>query len=87
MRRSLLDDPDPFALAPLLALLPVKGDLAKLEGFTSSLYARYESVTAARRRLKGEGGDVAAMERGLALEEAMLKRVLETLSVVGPDGG
>lgn len=79
MKRSIFSPPDSFSIAPLLALLPVRGKIGKLEALTSSLFARYEKVSVARREL---GADVER-ETGkrLAAEEAMLKQVLDWLAV------
>jgi len=79
MRKSLYAPPEPFSLAPLLMLLPVRGKIGKLESLTSSLFARYEKVAALRRDMGSEiEPDVA---RRLGAEEAMLKQVLDWLAV------
>lgn len=79
MKKSLFAPPDPFSLAPLLMLLPVRGDIAKLEALTSSLFARYEKVVALRRDM---GEDVEReVARRLGAEEAMLRQVLDWLAV------
>ncbi|MFM1846724.1 MAG: hypothetical protein RL417_198 [Pseudomonadota bacterium] len=79
MKRSLYAPPEPFSIAPLLALLPVRGKIGHLESLTSSLFARFEKVVAMRREL----GDEVEREvvKRLAAEEAMLKQVLDWLAV------
>ena len=79
MKRSIFSPPDPFSVSPLLSLLPVKGDIAKLQSLTSSLFARYEAVSTLRREL--ERVDDRDTRRRLGAEEAMLKRVLDWLAV------
>jgi hypothetical protein len=71
-RKSIYSPPDSFSLAPFLALLPVCGDIGKLEELTSSLYARYEKVA---NQEHAESG------RARAAEAAMLKQVLDWLEV------
>jgi len=78
MRRPLVTPPDAFSQSPLLALLPVRGRIGRLEALTSSLYARYEKVAALRSEVGT--GDREAVRR-LAAEESMLKQVLEWLAV------
>jgi hypothetical protein len=68
--------PDSFSLAPLLSLLPSVGSVARLEGLVSSLFARYESVEAARA--DAESQEVRAQ---LSLESAMLRQILDWLAV------
>ena len=81
MKRSLASPPDPFSVHPLLAVLPCRGSLARLEDFRSALFARYEGVQ--------RGLHVAAqnpeVRRRLSTEEAMLRAVLEWLQL--GDGG
>lgn len=83
MKRSITGAPEPFALAPLLALLPVEGKLGKLESLTSSLYARYEKSQSVLREL-GRGTNSAERQR-YAAEEAMLKQVLDWLALTPED--
>ena len=79
MKRSIISPPDSFSIAPLLALLPVRGRIGKLESLTSSLFARYEKVSALRSNL---GNEVEReMVKRLDAEEAMLKQVLDWLAV------
>lgn len=78
MKKKLYGFPEEFTSLPLLSLLPVAGDVAKLEGFTSSLFARYEKVSTMQKELpassQGEG-------KKLNLEREMLREVLEWLAV------
>jgi hypothetical protein len=79
MKRSLYSPPESFSIAPLLALLPVRGKIGKLESLTSSLFARFEKVAALRADLGAEV-DRETVKR-LTAEEAMLKQVLDWLAV------
>lgn len=79
MKRSRFGSPDVFSLNPLVALLPVVGKVGRLEPLTSSLYARYERVAMRRRELIEE--EHTEEYRCCAVEEAMLKEVLEWLAV------
>ena len=76
MSKNPFDVVEPFALSPLLALLPSMGGLGKLEALMSSLYARYEKV----QLMKGES-DQARDQKILAAEEAMLRQVLDWLAL------
>lgn len=78
MKRPSLSPPDAFSISPLLALLPVEGEVSKLEELTSSLYARYEKVSVMKRDL-GQG--VTEHHKRIWAEEAMLKQVMDWLSV------
>lgn len=73
--------PEPFALSPLLALLPEVGDVGRLESLTPSLYARQEKVEAA----KAESPEKES-ERRYASEAAMLRQILEWLTDKGGGG-
>jgi hypothetical protein len=77
MKRSLLSPPDAGTRMPLVALLPSRGDISKLEGLTSSLFARYER---AQRALSEQKSGSLLYKRTQA-EFFMLKEVLEWLSV------
>jgi hypothetical protein len=79
MKKPIFSAPEPFSLSPLLALLPVRGKIGRLESLTSSLYARYEKV-AAQQAEKSEQPDRAIEER-IAAESQMLKQVLDWLAV------
>jgi hypothetical protein len=68
--------PDPFSLSPLLALIPQKGNLTRLESLVSSLFARYEKVEALR--VEARETDT---ERRYAAESAMLRQILDWLAV------
>jgi hypothetical protein len=76
MAGSISGPPDPFSLAPLVALLPERGDLSRLPGRVSSLFARHESV----ERLKVEASE-REVERSYAVEAAMLRTILDWLAV------
>jgi len=79
MKRPIFAPPDSFSLSPLLALLPVRGELSKLEGLKASFFARYEKVTGLSSELDSEqNADLAAR---LNHERAMLKEVLTWLEV------
>lgn len=75
MRDKLSTHLEPFALSPLLALLPEAGSLSHLEVLLSSLYARREKVDSLR-----EANLDKEIERRLAAEGAMLDQVLDWLS-------
>ncbi|NLF25379.1 MAG: hypothetical protein GX589_06940 [Deltaproteobacteria bacterium] len=81
IKRPLYSPPEPFSLQPLLSFLPVKGSVVELRKTTSALYARYEKVAALRKGL----GDASSGEssRRLALEEQMLKQILDWLASSG----
>ncbi|MBX7137408.1 MAG: hypothetical protein K1X83_05440 [Oligoflexia bacterium] len=83
MKRSIFDPPEAFSLSPLLALLPQKGQLSKLETLSASLFARYERVTG----LLGEiaAGSSPELETRLSREQNMLRQVLEWLNIK-PEG-
>lgn len=85
MKRSLYSLPDQFSLSPLLSLLPMVGEVGRLDTFTSSIFARYEKVTELLRAAKDSNQDRDALRRFTA-EEAMLKAVLDWLAVK-PEGG
>lgn len=80
MKRSLSAPPDPFSLSPLLALLPVRGDVGKLDALTTSLFARYEKVSVLQRELQ-ENAESPEVLRRTASEAAMLRQVLDWLAV------
>ncbi len=73
--------PDPFSLSPLLALIPQRGQLSRLESLVSSLFARYEKVEA----LRAEATETDS-ERRYAAEAGMLRQILDWLAVK-PTGG
>lgn len=77
MRRSTYSGPDAFSTSPLLALLPVVGQVSKLPALTTSLFARYEKVKA---QLEEFSADRQTLRR-YAVEEAMLKQVLDYLAL------
>ena len=80
MKKSLSSGPDPFSMSPLLALLPVRGDVGRLEALTSSLFARYEKVSALQREMQ-EHPETQEAARRTAAEAAMLRHVLDWLAV------
>jgi len=82
MKRLLYSPPESFSLSPLLSLLPVKGVVGELEKLTSSLYARYEKVTALKTNLGANEANEASETIGrVVAEQVMLKQILEWLSV------
>ena len=81
MKRSPFSAPDSFSLLPLLALLPVRGSLKRLELLTSSLYARYEKVTATRKELGVSGDSDRSVDKRLFAEEEMLRQTLDWLEL------
>lgn len=80
MKKSLCSPPDTFSLSPLLALLPVRGQVGKLQTLTSSLYARFEKVSALQREMEANP-DSPELSRRPAAEAAMLRHVLDWLAV------
>ncbi|MBN8548286.1 MAG: hypothetical protein J0M12_03100 [Deltaproteobacteria bacterium] len=80
MKKSLCSNPEPFSLSPLLALLPVRGQVGKLEALTSSLFARFEKVLALQKELE-LNPDSSELSRRPASEAAMLRQVLDWLAV------
>jgi hypothetical protein len=83
MKKAIFSRPDPYGLAPFTLLLPAGADISRLQGFTSSLFARYERVSALIKELESQNPpEEGAIEAGkLAAEEAMLKQVLDYLSL------
>jgi hypothetical protein len=83
MKRPTYSPPDPFSMLPLLSILPSTGKLDRLEGLTSSFFARLEHVMAISR----SGGEVEPeVARRLGAEEAMLRQVLDWLKVTPGEG-
>lgn len=76
MTKGSIISPDPSAFLPLLNLVPVKGSVSELGRYTSAFFARFEQVQKGR-----SASDDAEVLKRLASEEAMLKVVLEWLSV------
>ena len=68
--------PDPFALGPLIALLPKRGDMRRLDARVQSIYARYEHIESLRVEHKGDD-----IERRYSVEVTMLRNILDWLSV------
>ena len=81
MQGKIGGPPDPFSLSPMLALLPQRGKLTRLESLVSSLFARHENV----ERLRGEVSE-KELERRYTAESAMLRQILDWLAV-NPSGG
>lgn len=79
MSEGKFSTPDYFASNPLLALLPVRGRLGKLEDYSASLYARYEKVTGMIRELS-ESPDRESARR-LYAEQNMLRQILDWLNI------
>lgn len=79
MKKSLLAQPDAFSIAPLLTLLPVAGEVSKLEPYASAFFARYDQVKSLRHFAETSGDSV--MEQRYAVEEAMLRQVLDWLAI------
>lgn len=85
MRKSQLSPCDPFALSPLLAVLPRVERKEGIRESSAALFARYEKVCALRDSSSGDTGSDEMRKRILA-EENMLKVILDWLggsSVVG----
>ena len=79
MKRPIFAPPDSFSLSPLLALLPVKGQISKLEGLKTSFFARFEKVRGLLHEL--DAASSADLYARLSHEQAMLKEVLTWLEV------
>jgi hypothetical protein len=85
MKDILYAAPEAFSRAPMVAILPVRGHVGRLDALTPSLYARYERVVNAQRSLAQQ--EDTGFSRRLAAEESMLRTVLEWLSVEPDRGG
>lgn len=81
MKKPISGPIDPFALAPLLSVLPARGKTERLESFAASFFARYEKV----RELRAQAVKKES-ERQCAIEEAMLRQVLDWLAI-NPEAG
>lgn len=85
--QSIYARPDEFSLNPFIAVLPVIGQINKLQSLSNALFVKYEKVHAA---LQGLEEDVLNPEhrKRLAAEEAMLRLSLEWLGtdVQGAEG-
>jgi hypothetical protein len=81
MKKQLFSSPEAFSLLPLLSLLPVHGKVAKLKDLTTSLFARYEKVHSMQREITTSTDNDRELSRRLAVEEAMLRQVLDWLEV------
>lgn len=77
---NVFSEPDAFSQAPLLALLPSRGDLKKLEAQHSALYARLEKVESLHKELSGSSNELGVSRRLLA-EQLMLRQVLDWVSM------
>jgi len=76
MSQTIGGPPDPFSLSPLLSLLPSLGKISRLEGLVSALFARSEKVAALRAQAESKD-----QERRFAVEEAMLRQILDWMAV------
>jgi hypothetical protein len=85
LKRSLYAPPDLFSSVPLVSLLPVLGELKKLEGLSSFIFARYEKVASMLKEFESASSEAKSMESELA----MLKQVLDWLGIepMGQTGG
>lgn len=81
MKNTTYSPPEEFVHSPLLSLLPVAGTIGELERIRSSLYARYEKVTAIKKNLLDSGERQSDLPARVKHEEEMLRHVLEWLSV------
>lgn len=79
MKKSILVPPEAFSLAPLLTLLPVCGDISKLDPYASAFFARYDQVQGLRETASSSGDNDT--EKRYASEEAMLRQVLDWLAI------
>lgn len=78
-RKPIYSAPDPFSISPLLALLPVKGNVGALTALTPSFYARYERVVGLQKEFEGE--EHKTMQKKLHAEHEMLRQILDWLKV------
>jgi len=72
--------PDEFTTAPLLILVPPKGDVNSLDGFSTSLYARFEKLSLTIKELERGGQGGANIER-IITERDMIREVLAWLAI------
>lgn len=79
IQRSKFGNVDLFSVSPFLSIMPVLSSINELEHMTSSLFARYEKVSALRRKLKNSNNTSDEYFQ-LRAEEKMLKSVLDWLS-------
>lgn len=79
IQRAKFGNVDFFSASPFLAIMPVLSSVNELEHMTSSLFARYEKVTAIRKKLKNSNNTSDEYFQ-LRAEEKMLKSVLDWLS-------
>lgn len=78
-KNSLLSPSDSFSAAPLLSLLPVVGDIAKLEGYISAFYARFEQVEGLKKSEAARNDRL--FEQQCVAESSMLRAILDWLAV------
>jgi hypothetical protein len=71
--------PEEFVSAPLLCMVPIVGDVTRLEGFTTSLYARYEKISLIVSEME-RAPQVSAVGRFNA-EREMLREILDWLAI------
>ena len=75
MNDKLSSPIESFALSPLIAVLPSRGSLTRLDSLLSSLYARQEKV----ETMRGHALDKES-ERRLSVEGVMLHQILDWLA-------
>lgn len=73
-------NPETFSLSPLLSVLPNLGNVSRIEGLVSSLFARFEAVEALR-----EHTELPEVRAKLTNESAMLRQILDWLAVQPED--
>lgn len=78
-KQSLLSQSDSFSAAPLLSLLPVAGDIARLESYISAFYARFEQVEGLKKSEAAK--DDRLFEQRCVAESGMLRAVLDWLAI------
>lgn len=71
-------------MAPLLALLPAKSQVSKLEGLSSFFYARFERVNAILGEAAMRPDDPPPL--ALQAERAMLQQILDWLEITPAAG-
>jgi len=77
--KNLSNNQDEFSFSPLFSVLPSYGKVNRLSNFTSSLFARYESLKTNISNTEASLGDTS--NRAVNQEIEMLEQVLEWLSV------
>ena len=72
--------PDEFTIAPLLILVPPQGNVNALDGFATSLYARFEKLSLTIRDLERGDQGGSNLERFIT-ERDMIREVLSWLAI------